>query len=721
MYLSSFKHNSKIFWKELKLLAGKKKSSMIKEIPDSQWFEHFRCLFNNENYLPSTEIKYFDIQDREGGSDSSLNCQISETEVWEAIRELKNGKSCGTDQVFAEMLKATSSTAVPFLAKLFNSLFENSTFPKEWAKAIIVPIFKKGDPKSTCNYRGVSLLSIVSKCYTSVLNKRLVKWADSQNVIVESQAGFRRGYSTADHIFTLNAAVEKCFAKKGSKLYVCFVDLKQAFDSVQRESLFQVLLRIGVNDKFLKAVIAMYEMVLSCVRIEDRLTDYFECPLGLRQGCILSPILFSIFINEIALAIQTDGMHGVQFLPGLIELFILLFADDITLLSDSVIGLQNQIDILNNMCHKLHLSINIDKTKIMVFRKGGFLGKHEKWYLGEALLEVVNEYNYLGFMFTTKMSFNKGVGHLAVKGKRACIDCLKYLGMLNDFTKSCFCKIFDAQVQPVLLYGSEIWGLHRLDNIEKVHTFALKRFLNVHAKLPNKFIYGEMGRFPLFNFSAIRCIKYWLRLLTLDISRLPKQAYLMLLNLDEKGKVCWATKVKNTLFYMGLGHAWVHHSVGSEKAFVSLFKQRLKDVFIQEWDSSLSSKDIYQNYRLFKDYFGSEKYFDYIDKKCFRDFIVKLRLGVLPIYDSHFSRTFNTGQKNTLCNYCNVPENEDHFIFHCSLYKKYRGRYVNAKYNSHVTLLRYGSESDICKLSIFLFYATRSRQQFLDTFEFSCI
>jgi hypothetical protein len=74
-------------------------------------------------------------------------------------------------------------------------------------------------------------------------------------------------------------------------------------------------------------------------------------------------------------------MHGVQFLPGLIELFILLFADDIALLSDTALGLQNQINIMNETCKRLYLNVNIDKTKVMVFRKGGYLGRNEKWFL----------------------------------------------------------------------------------------------------------------------------------------------------------------------------------------------------------------------------------------------------------------------------------------------------------------------------------------------------
>lgn len=718
LHLASLGKDGKLFWKEVKQLSGRKKSGISKEVTDAQWFEHFQQLFN-------VDVVRQAEREGEGGQAGArevtddicadLNAVITESEVLEAIRNLKKGKACGSDEVLAEMLKLVADTAVHFLTKLFNILFDQGIYPDEWAKAIIVPIFKKGDPKLTANYRGVSLLSLVSKCYTFVLNKRLVKWTEEHKKLTESQAGFRRGYSTVDHIFTLKAVVDKCFAKRGCKLYVCFVDLRQAFDSVQREPLFDVLMQYGMNGKFMKAIVAIYQNVLSCVRIEDRMTDFFECPVGVRQGCILSPQIFSLFINEIANSVENGGMHGIQFLPGLVELFILLFADDLALLSDTALGLQRQINVLNDACKRLYLNINIDKTKCMVFRKGGFLGKNEKWYLNGKLLEVVNEYNYLGFVFTTKMSLKRGVDFLAVKGRRACIDCIRHVRKLNDISKSCFFKIFDSQVQSILMYSSEMWGLQRLDNIEKVHTLACKRFLSVPLKVSNKFVYGELGRYPLYINSAVRCIKYWLKLLTLDISRIPRQAYLMLKNLDERGKTCWATHVKNTLFSTGFGYVWLQQGVGCEKTFISLFKQRMADMYLQEWNGSIISNDIYQNYRLFKTVFESEKYFDFIDKKCFRDCLIKLRLGVLPIGASCFRRTFGR-DRNILCKLCDVVEDEKHFVFDCPLYANARAKFLNTRYNSlnFVNILRNGSSSDIRRLSIYLFIALKTRLEFTE-------
>ena len=92
------------------------------------------------------------------------------------------------------------------------------------------------------------------------------------------------------------------------------------------------------------------------------------------QGCVLSPTLFSIVINEIATSVANEGKHGIQLLPGLIELFILLFADDLALLSCSPHGLQVQLDCVHILCMELGLKINTEKSKIMVFRRAASLG-----------------------------------------------------------------------------------------------------------------------------------------------------------------------------------------------------------------------------------------------------------------------------------------------------------------------------------------------------------
>ena len=159
------------------------------------------------------------------------------------------------------------------------------------------------------------------------------------------------------------------------------------------------------------------------------------------------------------------------------------------------------------------MEVNKDKTKSWYSERGAFLAKHEKWSYNDSRL-VVNNYCHLGFNFTTKQSCRQGTDHLAAKGgKKAGICLSKAFQKYKEMTYETFFKIFDSKVQPILLYSSEIWGLQRLENIEIFlyffsHLMACKRFLGVPVRTPNKMVYGDLGRFPLFINSYISCIKY---------------------------------------------------------------------------------------------------------------------------------------------------------------------------------------------------------------------
>ena len=166
---------------------------------------------------------------------------------------------------------------------------------------------------------------------------------------------------------------------------------------MNRPILWDKLKRLNVSTKLIAMLQAIYTSVLACVRWAGQLSNFFQCPLGLKQGCLMSPIIFSLLITDVADYVREKGKHGFQLIPGREEIFSLLFADDIVLLSSTPTGLQTQINSLQRASDSLGLTVNIDKTKVMVFRKGGFLGKKEKWTLDGKPLEVVNSYKYLGY------------------------------------------------------------------------------------------------------------------------------------------------------------------------------------------------------------------------------------------------------------------------------------------------------------------------------------
>ena len=123
----------------------------------------------------------------------------------------------------------------------------------------------------------------------------------------------------------------------------------------------------------MKILQSLYKIVKSCVWCPESLTDFFDCPRGVRQGGVLSPTLFSFFINELALDVAENGLYGVQLTPDVIQILIMLFTDDVILTSYCVSGLQTQINLLKQYADNFLMIVNMHKTKIIVFRMGGFL------------------------------------------------------------------------------------------------------------------------------------------------------------------------------------------------------------------------------------------------------------------------------------------------------------------------------------------------------------
>ena len=142
-----------------------------------------------------------------------------------------------------------------------------------------------------------------------------------EDKIIEEQAGFRAGYSTVDHIFTLYASVQK-YLLIDTNVYVDFLDFRKAFDSVNRNVLWAMLRKCGVEGKFYNAV---RNIDTACVRDKCSYSEFFDCPRGVKQGCLLSPLMVSFFINDLAVELSKRGKHGIQLFPGAIEICFITF------------------------------------------------------------------------------------------------------------------------------------------------------------------------------------------------------------------------------------------------------------------------------------------------------------------------------------------------------------------------------------------------------------
>ena len=333
---------------------------------------------------------------------------------------------------------------------------------------IILPIYKNGNKLQVENYRGITLLPSIMKIFFSILTKRVCEWAESKNIIPVEQFGFRSGHRTTDPIFVLNCLIQRALAQN-SELYCCFLDLKKAFDSVSHALHFRKLLSLSMDSKLLRLIMNTYKKASSCVMINGALTEYFECNIGVRQGCPMSPILFSRYIHDL---MQEVGNCGVclqnYILPGL------MFADDIVLISSNAAKLQLALNRLHSYFQRWKLTVNELKSKVLVFSNS--VRRDLIFKYSDKPLELVESFKYLGLVISRNGSLTKAVDSL--RG-----SALKVLHLLKARTKHSritspfvLCLLFEAIIEPVILYGSEIWGLKQYSEVERFLLNFAKKF-----------------------------------------------------------------------------------------------------------------------------------------------------------------------------------------------------------------------------------------------------
>ena len=311
------------------------------------------------------------------------------------INKLKSGKAAGIDKIIVELLKNLDDDTVITLVNIFNKIFDSGEFPEEWVLGIIVILFKGGERDDLNNYRGITLLSIVSKLLVGVLNERLTKFDESIKLLHENQAGFRKGYRTTDHIFTLFSITNHSLNIRKKPLYVCLWTSKTAFDTVSHHILWCKLIRYGIKGKFsLDLIKSMYTKVNSCVRSDDGLTKLFAYKRGLRQGCLLSPLLFALFLNDLNNFLLDDA-EGIMLWDT--RLCTILYADDLILVAESSADLQAQMDLLGIYANNLKMEISQKKTKVLVFRKSSARSNRTQkiWSIGDILIDEAKSYKYL--------------------------------------------------------------------------------------------------------------------------------------------------------------------------------------------------------------------------------------------------------------------------------------------------------------------------------------
>ena len=582
-------------------------------------------------------------------------------ELNEAEYVLRPDKSTGYDSLSNEIIKCLVETNPRIILKLFNLVFESNAKIEQWAIAILTPILKSGPKMDPSNYRGISILSCLGKLYTAILNKRLMKFVIERGILRPEALGFVAGNRTSDAHLVVHSLIQRYCHQENRKIFSCFVDFSKAFDTIPRDLLFEKLLKYGINRKFFNNIKTMYTNDNCCIKVGNKLTESFLANQGVKQGCILSPLLFNIFIADIVERFETENCRPIK-IDESRNLSCLLWADDIILLSHSEEGLRNMLSALDSYVNENGMSINTKKTQCMIFNKTGKFIRRS-YPMKNGIIETTKSYKYLGFVLTPSGGIISGLKDLRDRAQRAYYKLKHKLGLHFRLYPSTTISLFESLIKPILLYSSDFWGCLKMPKnnpLEIMYMKFCKELLGVQKQTSNTGVLLELGAVPLMFYGVKNCLKNWHRI------HKKSEANSVVLKIHQMASelnLPWPSMNKNILDSVGISPESEINNI-HRVAF-----EKLKENFHQQsFDEISSEHSKLRTYAKLKTVTGLEEYLNSVENVRDRTALTKIRLSNHSLMIEK-GRHQGLQENERVCPFCdNEIENEFHFVMECNTF-----------------------------------------------------
>ena len=364
-----------------------------------------------------SEEEWKRIKPNEKEAKEMLNGELKNEELDRAIKKLKENKTPGEDLIANEIFKNMNQQSRGRVLKMLEQCRTESKFPEGWKETELKWIYKKADPSKIMNYRPIALTDTLYKLYTRIMTERLEKVIETYGVVTDLQNGFRSDRSCMAAVMTLNIIMARRLAQEERKpFYVAYIDISKAYDTVDHETLWQVLQESGISGTWLDNLKELYKNNYLRSYTPMGKTRAIKMERGIRQGCPLSPLLFALYANPIAIAMERVNKQKGK------EPAMLMYADDMVVWGDTEKEVQEKLQVTVDMMEKLGLQISLEKTEVQYNKWAQEQVKGEGIEISTAeRIEKVPYKNpkqalrYLGTWSTANMETSKGMELLKEK------------------------------------------------------------------------------------------------------------------------------------------------------------------------------------------------------------------------------------------------------------------------------------------------------------------
>ena len=513
--MEEYKNNLRNSWRILKEVINKRKnrSACSKFMLNGQFVtdktmisNSFNSFFVNMGPNLASKIPHSNIPCTKyipGGRhlQSLLLSSTYEEEIKICIRRLNDG-SPGWDNITSKIIKASCNHIVRPLTHIFNLSLTTGVFPTELKIARVIPLFKSGDPHIFSNYRPVSVLPILSKILERLMYNRILNYLNNNNLLYEYQFGFREKHSPNLAMIYLVDKISNAL-QNGEYVLGLYLEFSKAFDTVNHKILLEKLEFYGIRGVALKWLTDYLSDRKQFVEYDSCASSYKDITCGVPQGSILGPLLFLIYINDLANVSE--------------KMFSLFFADDSSLFlsghkpDDLINEMNNEMKYITEWLSTNKLSLNIDKTHYMLFKsKGRYSVITKDLIINEVKISQVEKTKFLGVYIDNVLSWKDHIQYIEGKIARSIGAVIKARKVFNQETLR---TLYYTFIYPYFNYCLEAWGntyATYLDPLSKLQNRALRVITGSPRRTRLAQLYSNLKllQFPKIYMYSVQLLMY---------------------------------------------------------------------------------------------------------------------------------------------------------------------------------------------------------------------